>query len=522
MIRSPDQATEDMPVSFLARFHIASALASLALLACASGIFPSLARAAETGVVLTGVLRDSDRQTYRQLPFTVPAGVKKITVDVTWEGRDQGTILVLGVHDPERMRGWGGGIKPHFVVAESFATPSYLPGPLPAGVWNLDMTVASIRKGVSSPYRVTITFADGPDAQAITDRPVRAEAGWYRGDLHNHTGHSDGKCVSLSGKAAPCPLFLTLKAAVNHGLDFVVVSDHNVSDHVAEMAALAPYFDTLLQIPGREMTTSVGHYNLIGVTDFVEFRLGSPATPTINAMFDASKATGALISVNHPERSTGEDCLGCGWSAPDTDYSRVQMIEVANGGVAADSGRFGDGPGSGVAFWEAQLNRGFHLTGVGGSDNHDSVSGVQGVSPVGAQSPVGYPTTVVHAEALSQPAILQGIRSGRVFIDLEGAHPGRVLDLGARSGQATAVMGGTLARSTGGIQAQVRVAGAQGDRVELIVDGQVRPLLADPVLHRADQTLDFVVPDGARWFRADVRRADGRRVLIGNPIFVEQ
>jgi len=509
-------------MNLFARVRVAPALAALAMLASLSGLWAPPARAAESGIVLTGVVRDSDRLSYRQLPFTVPPGTRMITVDVTWEGRDQGTILVLGVHDPERMRGWGGGIKPHFVVAEAFATPSYLPGPLPAGVWTLDMTVASIRKGVASPYTVKITFADGPEAQVITDTPLRAEAGWYRGDLHNHTGHSDARCLSLSGKPAPCPLFLTLKAAVDHGLDFVVVSDHNVSDHVAEMAALAPYFDTLLQIPGREMTTWVGHYNLIGVTEFVEFRLGSPATPTINAMFEASRATGALVSVNHPERSTGEDCLGCGWSAPDTDYGRVQLIEVANGGVAADKGRFGEGPGSGVAFWEAQLNRGFHLTGVGGSDNHDAVSGVQGVSPVGAQSPVGYPATVVHAEALSQPAILQGIRSGRVFIDLEGAHPGRILDLSARSGQATAVMGGTLVRSAAGIQAQVRVAGAMGARVELVVDGQVRPLLADPRLHAADQTLDFVVPDGARWFRADVRRADGTRILIGNPIYVGQ
>lgn len=479
--------------------------------------------AQEPDVVLRGVLHGQDNHSYRELPFTVPAGVGKITVDVSWEGRERGTILVLGLYDPERMRGWGGGIKPHFVVAEAFASPSYLPGPIRSGIWRLSLAVASIRPGETSPYTVRITYARGAEAQVITAEPVRAGPGWYRGDLHTHTGHSDAACRSLTGKSTPCPLFLTLKAAADHGLDFIVVTDHNVTSHIADMGELAPYFDTLLLIPGREMTTSSGHYNLLGVTDFVEFRLGSPATPTINAMFDASKATGALISINHPESPTGEDCLGCGWSAPNTDYDRVQSVEVANGGRAAERGGFENGAGSGVSFWEALLNRGHHLTGVGGSDNHDAVDGRRGSSPVGAQSPVGLPATVVYAEDLSQPSILKGIRSGRVFIDLEGSHPGRVLDLSARAGSASAVMGGTLARAKAQpIHAQLHVAGAVGARVELIVDGRKLPIVQDPVVHSQDQTLDFTLPAGVdvSWFRTDVRSAQGRRILIGNPVYV--
>jgi hypothetical protein len=483
---------------------------------------PALAAAPD--VVLTGVLSGKDNQTYRELPFTVPAGVGKITVDVSWDGRSRGTILVLGLYDPQRLRGWGGGTKPHFVVANGFATPSYLPGPIQPGVWRLSLTVASIRPGEVSPYTVKITYGRGPEAQVIDDTPVRTGPGWYRGDLHSHTGHSDARCRSLAGRSTPCPLFFTLQAAVDHKLDFIVVTDHNVTSHVADLGELAGYFDTLLLIPGREMTTQSGHYNLLGVADFVEFRLGSPKTPNINAMFDASKATGALISINHPEIPTGEDCLGCGWSAADTDYSRVQSIEVANGGLAADQGAFDDGPGSGVAFWEALLNKGRHLTGVGGSDNHDAVDGRRGSSPVGAQSPVGFPATVVYAAELSQPAILQAIRSGRVFIDLEGAHPGRILDLAADAGGDQIPMGGTLARAKAQpIHARLHVAGAQGDKVDLIADGQPLPALPDPILRANDQTLDFTLPAAREihWFRADVRAPDGRRILIGNPIYVE-
>jgi hypothetical protein len=493
----------------------AMALAAVSLLAGRAMAAPD--------VVLTGVVHGQDNKTQRELPFTVPAGVSKITIDVSYGGREHATVLVFGLYDPERLRGWGGN-KDHIVVAGGFATPSYTPGLIQPGVWRLSMGIVNIRPDETSPYTVNITYGRGADGQVITDKPVKDAAGWYKGDLHIHTAHSDGQCRALSGKAAPCPVFFSLKAAVDHGLDFVVMTDHNTGSHDAELFNLAPYFDTLLVIPGREMTTQLGHYNLLGVTDYVNYQLGTPTTPDINAMFDGSKATGAIISINHPEIVTGENCLGCGWIAPNTDYSRVESMEVANGGVAADAGGlFDDGPKSGTAFWEALLNRGYRITGVGGSDNHDAVDGKAGTSPVGAQSPVGMPTTVVHAEALSQPAILAGIRAGRVFIDLEGAHPDRILDLSAKSGASQAAMGGVLARPKGKpIEAQLHVAGAQGDHVDLIVDGQVRPVLADPVLHSSDQTLAFTLPaKGAiHWFRADVRAADGHRILIGNPIYV--
>ncbi len=96
-------------------------------------------------------------------------------------------------------------------------------------MWRLSLAVANIRSGETSPYTVKVTYARGPDAQVITDTPVRTGAGWYRGDLHTHTGHSDAQCRSLSGKTSPCPLFLTLQAAVDHGLDFIVITDHNLS-----------------------------------------------------------------------------------------------------------------------------------------------------------------------------------------------------------------------------------------------------------------------------------------------------
>ena len=51
--------------------------------------------------------------------------------------------------------------------------------------------------------------------------------------------------------------------------------------------------------------------------------------------------------------------MGCGWTVPNTDFSRVTAIEVINGDLR-------EGPGSGISLWEEQLNKGFRLTGIGG------------------------------------------------------------------------------------------------------------------------------------------------------------
>ncbi|MCJ2181498.1 CehA/McbA family metallohydrolase [Novosphingobium sp. 1949] len=492
-------------------------------------------------VIVSGVLHDSDRASYRELPFTVPAGVSKITLRLEGNDPDKGTYLVLGVYDTERLRGWGGAIKPEVTIARTFASTSYLPGPLPAGQWRASLRVASIRKGVAAPYRLVVHFERGAPAQALYDAPVRQGRAWYLGDFHTHTGQSDGKCRSRpSGKAVPCPVLRTLEAAYDHGLDFVSVSDHNVAAQDAELAVDAAYFDAMLVIPGREMTTAQGHFNLTGVTDYVDFRLGAPGPRDINAIFRAARPTGALLSINHPEIPTGEACLGCGWSAPDTDFSLLDAIEVANGGVAADAkGHFDDGEGSGTQWWERLLNRGYHLTGIGGSDNHDPVDGHAGSSPVGEQSPVGTPATAVEAADLSQPAILAGVRAGRVFIDLTGAHHDHGLDLEAKaSSGARVAMGGTLrlgAKDT--VRGAVLVRGLAGARVDLILDGRHLPLGAGAVVGAdaigagagdgwARVSFAFAARDLAKgqaghWLRADVRDAAGTRLLIGNPIYLE-
>ena len=384
---------------------------------------PATAQPAAPDLVLDGTIDGSDHQTYRDVPFRVPTGVTAITVEFDHGGREQRTVIDLGLADPQRFRGWSGGNKARFTLAESFATPSYLPGPIVPGMWKLVLGIPNVRKGVRSDFTTRISFTRaGAPPRGFVPAPLSTDSRWYRGDFHAHSGHSDGTCTSTSGKRVPCPLYKSVEAAAARGLDFVALSEHNATSHHQALAELQPFHDTLLLLPARELTIFVGHANMFGPTDPVDFRIGSKSVPNVNAMLARVAAIGGIVSINHPSLPSGEACMGCGWSAADTDWTRVQAIEVVNGGAVAIAGGAVETPLSGIAFWEALLNRGHRLTAIGGSDNHDVARD---------RNSIGLPTTVVFARELSVPGLLDAVRGGRVFIDLDGMRD-RMLEMSAR------------------------------------------------------------------------------------------
>ena len=64
--------------------------AALALTACATTPAP-----ASPPITLTGEITRADHQTYRELPFTVPAGATRISIDFTYD-KDNRTVIDLG------------------------------------------------------------------------------------------------------------------------------------------------------------------------------------------------------------------------------------------------------------------------------------------------------------------------------------------------------------------------------------------------------------------------------------------
>ena len=463
-------------------------------------------------LVLQGELHGEDMHTYKRVPIQVPAGVSRITINVEYTGKQEHTVVDLGLLGADgQLVGWSGGNKKLITISAVDATPSYIPTPTVAGTWNLLLGIPNIRPRSIAAYTAQVWFSrslNAADEPEILRQPLRREAGWYRGDLHMHTAQSDGSCKSLSGASVPCPVFVTVQAAVARKLDYIAVTDHNTSSHANELRELQPYFDRLLLMPGREVTTFYGHANLFGTMAPINFRVAKGDHADWNDLLDEIGKLGGVFSVNHPRSPTGEICMGCGWGN-DADLSRIQAVEAVNG-VDADSMLF-----SGVPFWQDQLQKGLRPTAIGGSDNHEGGGGTK--------HPVGMPTTVVYAEELSQVAILNGIRLGHVFVDTDGSHD-RLLEFTAQlDGGARAMMGDSLVAPHGkAVRFEVHVAHAPGSTIRLIEDARDVNLLHDAAVSGDDAVRSFSwTSDGKRhWIRVEVRDASGHLALLGNPIYL--
>jgi hypothetical protein len=323
-----------------------------------------------------------------------------------------------------------------------------------------------------------------------------------------HTAHSDGQCASQSGEKVPCPVFLTVEAAARRDLDFIAISDHNATSQYDAMRELQPYFDKVLLIPAREITTFYGHMNLLGTTSYLDFRVGTYSVPDTNTLLRNAQRLGALVSINHPDAPTGELCMGCGWTPKSTvDMELLTGVEVVNGGSELN-GSYG------VSFWDKQLNEGHRLTGIGGSDNHNALSDPNRPSAIGS------PTTVIYATELSTPAILAGIRAGHVFVDTTASRD-RALTMTGQTDDAKVQMGDSLeAAQQTSVDFEVHETGADQGKISLVEDGHVLEIPA--ASNEATGTLHTRwVSDGRRhWFRPQINGPDGKLWMIGNPIYI--
>jgi len=334
---------------------------------------------------------------YLSVPFELPALASTVEVILDYD-RDAG-VIDLGCEGPDGWRGWSGGARTRFVIAENEATWGYLPGVLEAGVWSVVLGLHKIpAEGLL--FELTInspaTWRVEPDPPAPPYRPVkRGEAlrnlpstsglRWFAGDFHAHTLHSDGS-LSIRQLAAE---------AVAAGLDFLAVTDHNTVSHHAHLPGVSSEYGLTL-LPGQEVTTARGHANAFGSIPWVDFRR-HPQT-----WVDHVRDHGGVLSLNHPvsgdcswqwhlERKPGHaEIMHSSWQADPADTSIWSWWNAWGGASAAP---------------------------LGGSDFH----------AYGEGNMVGTPTTWVAAEDSSVESILEGVKAGRTALSMGGVRSGAVL-----------------------------------------------------------------------------------------------
>ncbi len=319
---------------------------------------------------LVGRAVTSQTQTYTHLPFEVPAGIGRI--EVSYEYSDQvgsdphltnGNTVDIGIFDARGagfnspgFRGWSGSARSSFFIARDDATPGYLQGAIQAGTWQICLGLYKIA-AQGCDYRVNITLTanesvgarralpdspgEMPPLLPLRSTPGRVKPdGWYCGEMHCHTYHSDGDSDPLD----------VVRKAEALGLDFLAITDHNNLSHLARLNTIKT---PLMLIPGLEVTTYKGHWNIWGGNSWIDFRI-EDETQMAEAIAEA-KWRGYVTSLNHP-RPFGPD-----WVYPTVDDHHC--IEVWNGPWAL----FND---TALEFWESRLRQGKRYTAVGGSDSH--------------------------------------------------------------------------------------------------------------------------------------------------------
>ena len=220
-------------------------------------------------------------------------------------------------------RGTEGAPNTALVLGETFATPGYLPGVLDAGVWHVFIHTHMIMPGPPLAYRLEVQLTDAPEVQprslprpTSTNKPVPPERGpgWYKGDLHAHSTHSDASWTVDD----------LVASAARYGLEFVTLSDHNTVSGLPELDALTT--PELLTMGGLELTTFYGHALALGRRSWLDW-VHEPMTE----LAERADAEGLFI-IAHPRREGDPVCTGCRWDYPELTPGPAQVVEIWNGG----------------------------------------------------------------------------------------------------------------------------------------------------------------------------------------------
>jgi hypothetical protein len=326
---------------------------------------------------------------------------------------------------------------------------------------------------------------------------------WYAGDLHVH---ATGASNDTGGNSLPDDI---ARIARERGLFFVTLTDHSNStgsdpNTTAEDPALFnrgpefPYWDKaaalsepgkFLLIDGNELSPRdpgslpTGHVNCIPPSlegfdrsgAFIDRPMGS-----VNGAQTISQARsrGCYVILNHPYSFT--PWIAFDWSSLDYDAIEVWAGGIGIGYTPADT--------TAHAAWRCDLLAGRRVTPIASSDVHRVFT-----APPGALSApaLGWPSTSVFASQPTWPAIIEGLRAGRVTLHegesrlfLDG-YDGRLTRAEGRESRALRLRGKLDPRATAARLTVTRATACTDPR-----PAQTTPLLQE------DTLLDVTVAPG--------------------------
>lgn len=232
---------------------------------------------------------------------------------------------------------------------------------------------------------------------------------WFGGDFHTHTILSDGKL-------SPREL---MDLAAKNKLNFFCATDHNTYWNGV------PDDDDVLVIRGNEITSKLGHFNLIfckeELTNEEDTKRIGDEEHFLSIMDRA--ANKARLCLCHPFLRQWE-------FVANADISKINAFEIINDPTYIDNPVATEKI---LRAWNIALDAGHRVLGIGGADAHGKVGECYENSSVPSQ--IGDPCTFIKSDSLSISALEDGFMAGEIvvsrvgFIDLvlDCEHEGRNL-----------------------------------------------------------------------------------------------
>lgn len=447
---------------------------------------------------VTGTVSPETTAAYLRHNFDVPEGVKRLRVCLRYE-KPGICQLYLSVFDSDGYRGSRmlpgavGLIEEVLEFGEGFGTLGAIQGKIEAGNWLAFLDLERTAYTVDYTLTVEVGLEDTLKLEPfIASENGNDAPGWYRGELHSHTHHSDGRSSTAE----------LVAAARRYGLDFLALTDHFTTAAWAELKSLSD--ENLCLMTGLEMTGHRGHANFHGLQTWVNPFVDEPATWNINDAARATRDQGGLVCVNHPFS------LDLGWRYHEFDWKLCDALEVYHHLEGSSNTAM-------LTFWDGLLRAGHRITGVAGTDSHDAVKG---------RHRLGQVFTVVNSSALRSEAILDGVRAGRAYVTL-----GPTLEFWATSGENRAGMGEELEMKQS-VTLEARIAQLKFPARVLILKNGFYHAHKDIAASESEIKLEFVdtEPQNGYYrlevFAKDAQGQDGagrewqNTLLLSNPIYV--
>ncbi|MGB8645233.1 MAG: CehA/McbA family metallohydrolase, partial [Anaerolineae bacterium] len=378
----------------------------------------------------------------------------------------------------------------HVVIGTQQASPGFLPGPLPVGEWIVQVDAHMVMPGQPCHIQLDVSASDeqpqGRIAPPLPGHTASRGPGWYRGDVHAHSIHSD----------APWDIPDLVAWARSRHLDFCTLTDHSTVSGLPQMLSLSA--DDLLTMGGMELTTFHGHALALGVREWMDWRLDSNRR-TMEQIAQEVEARGGLFIMAHPMETGDPYCTGCQWEYAEMRPGEAHVVEVWNHGWEGESNNE-----EGLQLAYQWLNDGCRLALTSGNDNH-------GRNPDAKH----FAFDVVYAEDLSEREILRAIRAGHLYVSA-----GPRFEFTASAGNDSGMMGDTLNVAAG---APVQLSAAWRDGPEnaelcLIADGVARESLS---VGPAGEHRWELQGGEANWCLLTLRAPNGLMLALTNPIFLD-